>query len=135
MRFGHHHHHDHDHDHHHGHHHHRMSPVRFVLTAVMFLVVGTLAAFVFGYVAMSLWNWLMPEIFGLKVISFWQAFGLLVLSWLFFGRFRGGHHWHGRHWRHRMFRRWERMSPEEREKFREKMHRHWGEPPSEGNAG
>lgn len=31
-----------------------------------------------------LWNWLIPEIFGLKVITFWQALGLTTLcSFLF----------------------------------------------------
>ena len=33
---------------------------------------------------MWLWNWLMPAIFGLPVITFWQAVGLLVLSHLLF---------------------------------------------------
>jgi hypothetical protein len=33
---------------------------------------------------MLLWNWLMPEIFGLKTISFWQALGLLMLSGFLF---------------------------------------------------
>lgn len=122
------------------HHCREMSAGRMIATGLMFVIVGTLAAFVFGYVAMSLWNWLMPELFGLKALSFWQAFGLLILSWIFFGRFRGGHHWHGRHWRRRMFERWERMTPEERERFREKMHSRWGHhhhddtPPTSGNA-
>ena len=31
-----------------------------------------------------LWNWLMPEIFGLKAITFWQAFGLSLLSGILF---------------------------------------------------
>lgn len=30
------------------------------------------------------WNWLMPPIFGLPQIGYTQAFGLLVLSSLFF---------------------------------------------------
>jgi len=29
---------------------------------------------------MWLWNWLMPEIFGLITITFWQALGLSLLS-------------------------------------------------------
>ena len=105
---------------------------------VMFLIIGALAAFVFGYVAMSLWNWLMPDLFGLKSLDYWQTIGLLFLSWIFFGRFRGGHHWHGRRWRRRMIERWESMTPEEREKFRESMGHRWhhrhGEPPTPGNT-
>jgi hypothetical protein len=33
---------------------------------------------------MLLWNWLMPDIFGLKEISYWQAWGLFLLSTLLF---------------------------------------------------
>lgn len=97
-----------------------------IAKGIMFAVFAVLAAFVFGYVAMSLWNWLMPAIFGLKTLDYWQALGLLVLSWIFFGRFRGGH-WHRRshHWRHRLAERWMRMSPEEREAFRREMQDHW----------
>lgn len=32
---------------------------------------------------MLLWNWLMPIIFGLPVVTFWQAFGLMLLVSLF----------------------------------------------------
>ncbi|HEV2109826.1 MAG TPA: hypothetical protein VGT99_00620 [Gammaproteobacteria bacterium] len=106
-------------------------PLRWIAMGIMFAVFAAGAAFLFGYVAMSLWNWLMPDIFGLRTISYWQAFGLLVLSWIFFGRFRGGH-WHrrGHRWRHRLAERWMQMTPEERERFKEEMqdwhHRHPG---------
>lgn len=33
---------------------------------------------------MWLWNWLMPEIFNLTEITFWQALGLVILSSLLF---------------------------------------------------
>jgi hypothetical protein len=36
---------------------------------------------------MVLWNWLMPHIFGLITINFWQAGGLLLLSKLLFSGF------------------------------------------------
>ena len=118
------------------HHMRHRSPGHWIAMGIGFVVIGTLAAFVFGYVAMSLWNWLMPAIFGLKIITYWQAVGLLFLSWLFFGRFRGGHHWHGRRWKHRMMERWTRMSPEERERFRQALHERWDhhEPPAPGNV-
>lgn len=47
-------------------------------------------AIVLGYVIMLLWNWLMPEIFGLIAITYWQAVGLFLLVKLFIGGF--GHH-------------------------------------------
>ncbi len=37
-----------------------------------------------GWMLMSLWNWLMPDIFGLKTIDYWQAWGLFILSMIFF---------------------------------------------------
>jgi len=35
---------------------------------------------------MWLWNWLMPDLFGLQTIGYWQAAGLMVLSSCFFYR-------------------------------------------------
>jgi hypothetical protein len=73
----------------------------------------------FGQLVLHLWNWLMPAIFGLPALTFWQAIGLLALSWIFFGSWRGfaGH----RPWRRGMRSRWEHMTPEEREHFRRGM--------------
>ena len=39
-------------------------------------------SFIFAWFVMLLWNWLIPVVFGLKVITFWQAFGLNLLSGL-----------------------------------------------------
>ena len=36
-----------------------------------------------------LWNILLPEILGVKAISYWQAFGILLLSKILFGGFNG----------------------------------------------
>ena len=73
-----------------------------------------------GWVVMQLWNWLLPPLFGWHALTFWQALGLLVLCRLLFaGLGRGGR---GRwHWRRRMDERWDNMTPEEREKFRQGM--------------
>jgi len=49
---------------------------------------GITLALLFVWGVQLLWNVLMPEIFGLKIISFWQAFGLLLLSKILFGGFR-----------------------------------------------
>jgi hypothetical protein len=76
-----------------------------------------LVAFVWigGEVVMHLWNWLLPPLFGWRMLTFWQAVGLLALCRILFGGLGG----HGgdrgpRRWR------WERMTPE-REKFRQRM--------------
>jgi hypothetical protein len=87
--------------------------LKFALFAVLFVLV-------LGFVVMSLWNWLTPALFGWRVISFWQAIGILILSKILLGGFRGrpGHHMY---WRRRMMERWEQMAPEEREKLRASM--------------
>jgi len=82
-------------------------------------VIGTVAIAVGGEVVTQLWNWLMPELFGLHAIRFWQALGLLILSRVFFGGFRGRGGFGGGP---RMMRkRWEAMTPEERDQFRQGM--------------
>ncbi|MFZ4521031.1 MAG: hypothetical protein ACOYNC_04970 [Bacteroidales bacterium] len=68
-------------------------------------VIGGIAfAFLFGAVVMWLWNWLMPVIFHLGVISYWQAVGLAILGRLLFGSFHHGSHHRGNHkmgpWKH-----------------------------------
>ena len=37
-----------------------------------------------GLLVMVLWNWLMPDLFGLETIGYWQAVGLFVLCHLLF---------------------------------------------------
>ena len=95
--------------------------LKFVLFAVLFVAVLA----VLGFVVMSLWNWLTPALFGWKLIGYWQAVGLIILSKILLGGFglSGGR---GGHWRHRMMERWEQMTPEEREKFRQGLHRRCG---------
>lgn len=83
----------------------------------------------FGLVVKSLWNWLMPALFGLRSITFWQALGVWILSRILLGGFHGHGRPNGRHWRARLIDRWEQMSPEERAKFREGLRHRWG--PSE----
>ena len=98
---------------------------RWVVRGVKIAAIGVLAVAVFGFIVMTLWNWLVPAVFGLRTIGFWQALGLLVLSKILFGGFRGGPG-HGGHWRRRMRARWEKMTPEEREEFRQGMARRCG---------
>ena len=57
-----------------------------MLRALKFFVFAVLAVVVLSIVVMSLWNWLMPAIFGSRLITFWQALGLLVLARILFGR-------------------------------------------------
>ncbi len=88
------------------------------LKVVLYVAVATV---LFGFLVRELWNWLMPELFGLHTITFWQALGLFLLSKILFGGFhKGGRGGRGR-WKEDMKQRWEGMSAEEREKFRAGM--------------
>lgn len=93
-----------------------------------------LAAAVFGWAVSELWNWLMPALFGLGTITFWQALGLFLLGRILFGGFRGfGHRGHHRH--RRMHERWEQMTPEQRESFSRGLKQGcpWGKRSAEAN--
>ncbi len=94
--------------------------VKFVLFAMLF--VAMFAGF--GFVVMSLWNWLMPALFGLKLIGYWQAVGLIILSKILFGGFRGSASRGGLRL-HGMRDRWRQRTPEEREKFRQGIRECW----------
>jgi hypothetical protein len=88
------------------------------------ILIGIVAVTAFSFVVKGLWNWLMPAIFPVHAITFWQAVGLLVLCKILFGGFRGRP---GRmHWRGRMREKWAQMSPEEREKFASGMNVRFG---------
>lgn len=60
-----------------------------VLKITGMTILGIGAAFLFGLVIMWLWNWLMPLIFGLPEVTYWQGIGLLILSSILFGRLGG----------------------------------------------
>jgi len=92
--------------------------LKFLLFALLFVAV-------FSFFVMRLWNWLMPAVFGWHALTYWQALGLLVLSKILFGGFRGrpGPRFAGRR---RMMERWARMTPQERERLRESMRKRCG---------
>jgi len=109
-----------------------MRPIRKIGKVIGIMVVVALAVTLFGYVVMTLWNWLIPGIFHtVGVITFWQAVGLLVLIRILFHGMGGGHWrhkggWHGHGgWNHQGYgpwgnwrEKWQTMTPEERDKMK-----------------
>jgi len=89
-----------------------------VFRVVKMVFFGIVAVTVVGFVVMGLWNVLMPAIFAVHTISFWQAIGLFLLGKILLGGFGRPHFGGGPHMRRHMLERWERMTPEEREKFK-----------------
>jgi len=94
---------------------------RLIIIAPLAILGMVLFVFFGGETVMLLWNWLAPALFGLKEVTFWQGLGLLALCRILFGGLgmSGGA---SRRSRRRMFERWEQMTPEERERFRQGLH-------------
>jgi hypothetical protein len=85
-----------------------------LLAICLFIGIG-------GEVVRLLWNWIMPELFGLHEITFWQAIGVLALSRILFGtwgRNRSGGS--------KMWRRKDPLTREEYEQRRQKMRERFG---------
>ena len=85
------------------------------IAGIIFLVIAGVIGF--GILVMLLWNALMPEIFHLPSITFWQALGLFLLAKILFSGFRGGGP-RGR-MKDRLREKWMTMTPEVKEKFRQ----------------
>lgn len=95
----------------------------------------TLFVAIGGEVVMRLWNWLLPSLFGWRLITFWQALGILALCRILVGGFgHGSGHQRGR--RMRMKDRCRHMTPEERERVRQGIREGWAVgPPANESKG
>ena len=91
------------------------------LKAARVVVFVALAVTLMGGAVMLLWNWLLPTLAGWHTITFAQALALLVLSRMLFGGLRG----RGGAWRHHWQGRFDRMTPDERERFRATLRQKW----------
>jgi hypothetical protein len=56
-----------------------------MMTIGLFAGLVVFVAVLLAWPTMLLWNWLMPYLFGLPVISFWQSLGLCLLFRCLFG--------------------------------------------------
>lgn len=107
---------------------------KWIIIAPLAIVGMALFIAIGGEVVRLLWNWLAPALFGWGRITFWQAIGLLALCRILFGGFglRGSPRSRiGQRIQERMAKRWEQMTPEEREKLRQRWRGRCGpfEPP------
>ena len=92
----------------------------------LFAFIGAAVVFILGLIVMTLWNALVPALFQGPVITLWQAIGLFVLGKILFNGWRFHRHpgswWYGRYpgyWKYRFEEKLAKMTPEEREKFKE----------------
>jgi hypothetical protein len=102
---------------------------KLILLSPLILLVFLLFIALGGEIVRLLWNWLLPPLFGWRQITFWQALGLLALCRILFGGI-GMHGSPRSNVRRRMAERWESMTPEERERFRQGMREGCGFGPS-----
>jgi hypothetical protein len=105
---------------------------RLLLFAPLVILGIVLFAFLGGEIGKVLWNWLTPPLFGWRTITFWQAFGLLALCRILFGGL-GLHGSAGANARRRLEERWNVMTPEERERYRQRMRERFGMGAPEGS--
>jgi hypothetical protein len=94
----------------------------------IFIPIG-IAAFLalISFVVMNLWNYLLPGILHVGVITFWQAMGIFILCKILFGFGKGGGHRGGAPWMRRgMAEKFKNMTPEDREKFKQKWEQRCG---------
>ncbi len=94
-----------------------------------------------GEIVLHLWNWLLPSLFGWRQITLWEALGILVLCRILFGGcgLHGGSRSNIRRRitdrvAERVAERWEHMTPEERERFRQRTRERCGFDPSTGET-
>jgi hypothetical protein len=85
--------------------------VQTLTTSIVFIAVG-------GGVVLQLWNWLLPPLFGVPQVTFWQALGILALCRILFGGF-GDPTKDRSESRRRTPEPWQRLSPEEQERLRQ----------------
>jgi hypothetical protein len=95
----------------------RQRAERVIIKAFEVVLLITIAIAGFGQAVLQLWNWLMPELFGLRPLRFWQAVGLMGLSWILFGGLRGFGMITGPR-RSSTPDSWARLTPDERDRFR-----------------
>jgi hypothetical protein len=91
------------------------------------VMMGLAAIVGFSAVTMLLWNWLIPGVFGLAAINFWQALGVLALTRILFGGFGHREMMRGMRNGNPIHDKWVKMTDEQRREFinrrREHMHR------------
>lgn len=90
-----------------------------------FLAPFLFAGFVLllGWVVMLLWNAILVPAAGAGVLNLWQGIGLLVLSRILVGGFRGRGGWSGK--RAAMKEKWMNMTPEEKIRFKQACRSRW----------
>jgi hypothetical protein len=92
---------------------------------ILFIVIGPIAIFIFGWIVMFLWNNALAPVLHISEVTFWQGLGILVLCKILFSSFSGGRSRRHSTWKERITQKWNNMTPEEKEKFKQKWEDRW----------
>ena len=92
---------------------------RWIKKVPLVIAIAALGVFAFSGVVMLLWNGILPAVLHVSAITFWQAAGILLLAKILFGGFRGKRAMGCGGRRKAMYMKWQSMSPEEKEQFKE----------------
>ena len=84
-----------------------------------FILCAIAMFFALSAVVMALWNFLLPDILGVKAITYWQAVGILILSKILFGGFGGKKGFGQEKWEKLKEERMNGMTDEQKEKLKE----------------
>lgn len=97
---------------------------------LIFLKMFAVGIFILGlltFLIMYLWNWLMPELFHLPTITYWQALGLFALCKILFGFHKGGrNHQPGPPWQ-KLKRKWNDLPEDRRARWKQQFQKKWCE--------
>jgi hypothetical protein len=114
-----------------------MNIVRIVKVSVLCTALAVVFIGAFSAIVMWLWNAILPEVSGVRPLTYWQAAGLLALAKILFGGWWGG----GRNrcrptGGHREDSdRWHALTPQQREEMRAEIRRRFGDWPAPGCSG
>lgn len=61
------------------------SLVEAIVLIAIGVVVSAVAVAIYAALFDILWDWLMPSLFGLREITYFEAVGVLAMAWLLFG--------------------------------------------------
>lgn len=97
------------------------------------IIIGGAFVFLYIYAFMSLWNWIVPEVFTGPKITFLHALGLMLLAKMLFGGFHnksgGCGSWKSRkkaEWKQRFKQKWQGMTDEEKAELKSKFKSKFG---------
>jgi hypothetical protein len=115
---------------------HKHSTPFYVFSGIMGFIA---TAAVYSTLAMLLWNALLPALFGLPILNWWQAAGLFVLCRVLFGGmtsgFRGGTFDRGRMRDNLFHDRWGAMTDEQRQRLADEIKKRHGLDPRDPRGG